>query len=185
MEVTDLPEGYSPSARALFPAEVRSIEDAAAALFGERLAFHAGASDIPETAVRIFVIRADAADIENGEALSTGNVSVLVSPAVASTDDLKDVALAISAELSAREPDVEVHLSIQALDQILTVGTPPGTSEDAIERLTQIASRVIDEEADRIAAERPESVNVDVPWSTQVLRFATVVVTNSLDAPIG
>jgi len=183
-EVTDLPDGYQLSARTLFPAEVREIETAAAALFGPRLAFHAGTSDTPETDVRIFVVRADATDIAAGQALATANVGVLISPALASTDDLREVAVTISVALTELRPDIEASLSIEPLDQTITVGTPPGTADDVIEQLAATASTVIDAESARIAAERPDSVDIDIAWSTRILRFATVL-WGPDDAPIG
>lgn len=174
VEVTDLPDGYVPSARDLFPADVKTIETEAAELFGPRLALIAEASTAAQPAITIFVVRASPEDLDAGATLTTGNVEVLVHTALASRSDLGDVAVVINNELIAQDLATDVAVLIAPMDQHIIIQTASSADAATVERVHSLARDLIDQESARIAAERPDTVDIDVPWSTSVLQFATV-----------
>mgnify|MGYP006229940723 CR=1 FL=1 len=95
------------------------------------------------------------------------------------------VASAINDELTASGVVDGITVGVRPLEQIVTVGTPPSADPEEVEAARVIAADVIDREAQRIAADRPETVDIEEPWSVSVLRLMTVTAANANDAPIG
>lgn len=171
VEITDLPDGYVQSARERFPSEATQIEADAAEVFGPRLGLVADASTEARAALRLFVVRAGADEIEAGTDMSTPNVDVVVSRALGRRDDFRDILLAIQAELQENGLGADVAIASAPLDQTITVGTPAEADPEVVDRVQALAREVVDRESRRIAEERPESIDIEVPWSVSVLRF--------------